>query len=751
MTYPFDCSPHSDYKQEQVNGLIGREAWRQARITDATGPTGPAGVVQNMTSPTGPYDALVESNLCWSDSPGIILRTASWGFSDDGDSTTRRRQYNDGTFRIYALANQDLSRGVWVEVDAPPETQYPRDALYGPPLDSFVRSPRTKWAVSITTTEITNTPTFVETGNYVEAERPLFLSNGWYMRGQDWAAFYETFGFTGGALRVTIGQGSATIKQLYGLTAMAGHERVYGSGGNPRTQALVAIQAFEPLEQMFSESQQVSVGVQIGFGDNVSSGFSYETTLPVVVTAEDLLGEPLQNDAETASDLFFRQGIRYTFDATRGVNAYHNTPPANFTSTPIGCTVHQATLHGRNRTNSYMPTGATGPHLSRLAYYGGHKGDRPDLHQPIGGNTTPHRPSAHFVDTYAVDGPQWHEDSIIHYGGALAQDGAQHKFTLTFAQITPPTPTHNQRLQNVGASSFGFGPTSFTFNPNFRWFVGGESLEFFPTCTSRNLLPCMYASGFRSFPATTITSLANTLFNPPVNTYEELPCDVDIQPMCHAFAFTRKLTAAGGLPGSKVTPPTMCGTDYPDSPGTRPILYKRLPLPGDDGMTPDGFATFTPNAFALSFHTYETADQPGGLPDNWDRPFSTAFFGGFSQMHNLGAVMNVYFNWWFKITIRSLNNIACNYVLYRSPNLTWNLGEISNHTRIQIPLSMESCASLSAGNQVNAYSAAFISNDSDLHIASTWDRYGGSHPCGAGLADLRNVSEGLYGIQFAIA
>lgn len=743
MTYPFDCSPHSEYKQEQVNGLVGREAWRQARLTDATGPTGPTGVVQNMASPTGPYDALVESNLCWSGSPGIILRTAAWGFNNTGTSSSRQFQYNDGTFRIYALANQDLSRGVWVEVDAPPETEYPLDDAYGPPLNAFFPSPRVGWPVSLTVSQIQATPTLVMDGAYVEAERPLFLQTGWYMRGQEWAEGYESFGFTGGALRVTIGQGSETIEQLTGLTPMAGHERIHA-----RTQALAAIQAFEPVEQMLSESQQVSVGVQIGFGPNVSAGLSYETTLPIVVTAEDLLGEPLRNDAETPPSLFFRQGIRYTFDATRVLNAYHNTPPDNFTSTPIGCTVHQSTLHGNSRTNSYLPTGATGPHLNRLAYYGSHKGDRPDLHQPIGDNTTPHRPSAHFVDTYSVDGPQWHEDAIIHDTYSLAQSGARHKFTLTFARIAPQTPTHSERLANVGASSIGFGPVSFNFNPNFRWFVGGESMVFFPTCAGRNLLPRMYASGYKAFPATTITSLANTLFNPPFNPYEDLPCDVDIQPMCHAFAFTRKLTAAGGLPGSEVTPLAQCGTDWPS--GSHPILYKRLPLPGEDGMTPDGFATFTPNAFALNSHTYEAADQPGGLPADWDRPFSRAFFGGFSQMHNLGAVLDMYFNWWFKITIRSLNGTACNYVLYRSPNLFWNFGEISGHTRIQIPLSMEACASLSDGNPVNAYSAASIAGEPDLHVVSTWDRYGGSHPC-AGALDFRNVAEGLYGIEFSIA
>jgi len=742
VTYPFESTPHSDYRQEQVNGLVGREPWRQARLTDATGPTGPTGVVQNMAAPTGPYEALVESNLCWSGSPGVILRTAAWGFSQTGGSGSRQFAYNDGTFRIYALANADLSRGVWVEVDAPPETTYPLDALYGPPLNSLLRSPRTEWPVTITIPQIQATPTFVETGDYVEAERPLFLQTGWYARGQEFSQFYEAAGFTGGAIRVVIGQGSETIQEFYGLTPMAGHEAVLS-----RTQALAAIQAFEPVEQMLSQSQQVRVGVQVGFSGNVSQGFfnGYETTIPIVVTAENLLGEPLQNNDQSPPEVFFRQGVQFTFDASRVVNAYHNTPPPNFTSTPLGCSVHQATLHGNNRTNSYMPTGATGPHLMRLAYYGGHRGDRPDLHQPIDDNTTELRPSAHHVDTYAVDGPQWHEDAIIHDTYALAQNGARHKFTLTFAQAPQSTgPADDQaNIGFVSAPFFG-GDLSFVFNPNFFWFVGNQSIEFFPTCAGRNLLPRMYYSGFKSFPATTISSLR--LNTGQLTAY---PCDVDIQPMCHAFAFTRKLTAGGALPGSKVVPTSQCGTDFPSSLGVSPIVYRRLPLPGEDGMTPDAFARFTPSQQSLQSHTYEIGEQPGGLPEDWDRPFNRVF-GGFRQAHNLGGVIDMYFNWWFKLTIRSLNNNACNYVLYRSPNLSWNLGAIATHTRIQIPLSMESCASLSAGNQVGAYSAAFIANDFGLHVVSTWDRYGGGHPCGEGASDLRNLHEGLYGLQFAI-
>jgi len=753
VTYPFDSTPHSDYRQEQVNGLVGREPFRQARLTDATGPSGPTGVVQNMAAPTGPYEALVESDLCWSGSPGVILRTAGWGFTLTGQTSSRQFAYNDGTFRIYALANEDLSRGVWVEVDAPPETTYPRDALYGPPLSAGVRSPRTEYGVPITIPQIQATPTFVETADYVEAERPLFLQTGWYARGQEFDVLAERQGFTGGAIRVVIGQGSETIRQFHGLTPMAGHEAL--SAPLPRTQALAAVQAFEPIEQMLSESQQVRVGVQVGFSGNVSLGFvnGYETTIPIVVTAENLLGEPLQSDAESPPDMLFRQGIRFTFDAARVVNAYHNTPPSNFTSTPLGCSVHQATLHGNNRTNVYMPTGATGPHLMRVAYYGGHKADRPDLHQPIDGTETlllnRDRPSAHFVDTYAVDGPQWHEDAIIHDTYALAQNGARHKFTLTFAQAPQSTGPADDRA-NIGFAS-NTGTLSFVFNPNFYWFVGNQSIEFFPTCVGRNLLPRMYYSGFKSFPATTISSVRNQLFNPPFNTIETYSCDVDIQPMCHAFAFTRKLTAAGGLPGSKIVPggqrQTQCGTDFPS--GNTLIVYRRLPLPGEDGMTPDAFAAFTPSQSALQSHTYEIGEQPGGLPQDWDRPFNRVF-GAFNQSHNLGGVIDIYFNWWFKLTIRSLDDVACNYVLYRSPNLGWNLGAIASHTRIQIPLSMESCASLSEGSQVNAYSASLTANDFGLHVASTWDRYGGSHPCGPESLDPRNLSQGLYGLQFGI-
>jgi hypothetical protein len=681
-----------------------------------------------MASPTGPYEALVESDLCWPGSLGLIVRTEGWGFSDLFNN--RSVSYKDGAVRIYALANDDLTRGVWVEMDAPPTIGYPVDT-YG--RFGGVGVGRVAWPLTITEEEVKATPTLVEPGNYIEAERPVFLRGAWYLRGFEWSEGRNE-GFVGGPLRVRIGQGEQTAVELHGLEPMAGHEPLKN-----KRQALAAVLVYDPVGQMLSETQQVFVGIQVGWDFQVGlrPDNGYETTLPFVVTAEDLLGHPLETGSNDSPVSAFRHGVTLEFDAARGLDGYHNSPPVNFSSTPISCSLHQCTVHGNGRTNVFLPTGATGPNLNRFAYYGGHKGDRPDLHEPVLEDSVAGRPSQHYVDTYAVDGPHWHEDAIIHAGHELSQNGARQQFTLTF----PPTPQSGGRQSEIDNIGFAFpspfdGLLGFYFQPNFYWFVGGQTIDFLPSCAGRNLLPRMYASGFKQFPAVTISSVQS------LSTIGTYPCDVDIQAMCHAFAFTRKLTDSGGLPGFKVVPGgqrnTRCGTDLPSS---LPLVNKYLPLPGESGMSLDAFSSLTPTRLELERHTYEIGEQPGGIPDGYDRPFATPGFRPEQQIHNLGAVIEIHFNWWFKFSARRINLTSCNRVWYRSQ---------VEHQRVTIPLSVAGCETLSAGDVFQAYSAMQGATLSSLYLAANADRFGGN-PCDP--ADdmvFRNVPAGLFSIQFSI-
>jgi hypothetical protein len=631
-----------DCRQEPIDPLIGREAWRQARLTDATGPTGPTGVVQDMRSPAGSYSAVVESNLCGCGPIGLIASTGRWSFDLVFPDFQR---YRDGTYRFYALADETLSRGVWAEIDVPPLTTYPIDDV----------PQRGRWPLFFTRTQIEEIPTLVESGDYIAATRPAFVENGWYANQSQAPTFFQIGGFLiTGPVRFRCGFGSEVVKDLSGLRGVT-------------TSSVLATVAIMPSDHFATET--FSVGVELTFD-------GYGATFPITVSASDLFND------EPPSNLY--HGIKFVYDPTRIVSSYPGTPPNGFSSIPVGCSLQQRAVTDSNRTNAFIEPFVTVPYRSRTLYYNGKDGQRPDLH--------------HDPQCYSVDGPAWHEDAIIRGPWALAQNGAKHKFDLTF----PPAPqstTRGQRRQNIGFARrdlavFGSTAVEFQLNPNPAWFAGGQTMRFRPVCAGRELLPRMYASGFKQFSTTTLSSL-DAFTNSGGLFFDQLtvPCDIDIQPMCHAFAFTEKLVASGGLPGASVQEgfggPVFTNTEYPFN---AELQYDSLPLPGVDGMKLDLYSIYGPPT-------------------------------GHRTLHMLGATLNIYFQWWFKITARNIDGISLNRVWYRSPNLPSQFSGESIHNRILLAINNQKCARISNGDNQVAFvdSASFSSSTFGLYAKAISD------------------------------
>jgi hypothetical protein len=666
-----------DCQKSVVGPLVGEEPWREARLLNATGLTGPTGVVQDMAGPTGPFGAIVESGLCDCGSLGLIGTTTAFGF-DQFPFPGRGQRYRDGTVRLYALTDPGLSRGVWIELDAPPVSNYPKDTA---------GSGRVGFPLVVLETDLQTTPTLIESGDYVFAERPLFIESNWYMRGEEWILGSRE-GLVSGGVRVRIGRGEDVVYDLHDLRPAAGHERSLTN-----TAVRAAIMPYDAVGQLLSASQQVNVGFHVSFSDDGGQFANprYETTLPATVSASQLYGAPLGPD----TSFEFRHAVNFSFDDGRILSAYPNTPPVNFEAKPIGISLEQASIKGNGRTDVFLPTGATGPHFNREGYYNGLNGDRPDLHYDtalVGG----YKPSV----CYSADGPHWHEDAIVRAGYSLSQNNARHKLSITF----PPKPNQPER-DAIGFYNFLEGVPRYQFNPNFYWFAENETIELLPSCAGKNLLPRMYASGLKEFASVTVSSLPPTAAN-FAGGAQSIPCDVEIQLFCHAFAFTRKIAPLGGAPGL-----SLAGSNplfLPEWPAVGPLQYNSLPLPGDQGMELDFYNIFAPP----TLH---------------------------SPPHMLGAVIDVYFQWWFKITARRLDEVDCNRVWYRSPNLAGGLSPNSS-TRVKIPLSNANCVALSDGSSLTGYGISPGLSDLDAHIAAT---------VGVSAASI-NLREKEFTVQLAI-
>ena len=173
-----------------IDPEIGREPWRKSRPVGATGPTGPTGVVQDMRTPTGSFQAIIETDLCGCGIPGVLLG-ASFGFTSGGSiQPGNSRTYMDGIATLTTLASNNLTAGAWVKVEV---VQTPPTI----PGDSVTRG-SLPFVLSSGAAE-----TFVESSAYIYSTHETILPN-WldnYVAGANPA----TFNFITGPFRITAG------------------------------------------------------------------------------------------------------------------------------------------------------------------------------------------------------------------------------------------------------------------------------------------------------------------------------------------------------------------------------------------------------------------------------------------------------------------------------------------------------------------------------------------------------------------
>jgi hypothetical protein len=543
-------------------------------------------------------------------------------------------------------------------------------------------------------------PTNIELGDYVTATRSVFVESNWY---QYTGRRFIEFGLSGGSspsfvanpVQVSAGHGSTTAIHLSGLRP-----------GTEAGSVTVALKPYDLIGQLSSSGENVFVGCGVYFAGCVAD-------FAVAISRDALSAAvfPTGTDNRSTANV---HGIDLSFNASRAQNAMPAGTlivgqPAEiiFDSKPIACSGYQTSLTGNNRTNSFLPTGVTGPAVNKILFYNGKNGDRPDLHDGTKGFEINSGRGSPVDNCLVVDGPSWHEESVVRAGRSLAQPGARHKLTVTL----PPAPT-GSISDNVGYFTTNAGNPIFAdlsdapaivLNPNFWFFAANQSIDFLPYCAGKNLLPSMYASGYKVFNEVAFNSLPHG--NGTVG------CELKIQASCHAFAFTRKNVATGGLPD-----PLRAG--WPTSQGQ--IEYANLPQPGVSGMELDLYKIYAP-------------------PSRHD------------SSHMLGAIVDLYFQGWFKISLTRLDvpayfqfpaqTISCNWQVYRSPHVFYANAPYSVTERICIPLSNAQCDTLSDGQAVSAPEAFGGFNNFELNLYAN-----GLNPTG----DPTYVIGRPFGLQFSI-
>jgi hypothetical protein len=665
-------------REGPIDPLIGREPWRQARLTDATGPTGPTGVVHDMRSATGPFSAVVESNLCACSVPGIVAK-ATWGFTAVGTNfigNSSGLTYLDGVLTVATLAADDLSGGAWIKAEVVPRLLVPHDTVTRGPLP-FV----------LTSETAVQTPEFSESSEYVYAEHGMRFEvpRGSFFSGTDslnyqTAAPFKVGGveYYSGPIRITAGYGTTTVHDVYSLSPAIWVPSVRVPGQNV-TLALL------PYDVEPSEKTRISALAAVGAGGawEGRSVFSFPIQLP----QEFVLG----GGQERSSTASLHSGIKLDYDPAR-MDEQTLVNQQLLRGPTIG--VAQRNVIEDGRTDVVVPVNATGPTgqalpVTESAVYNGAFGfgDQDYLSRAASAYTIPinnrffsrgfgnarfgNRPDLHdFPQCHALNGPTWHERNIVRFGSHLGVDGARHKLSVKFDWSPPSTDDYVSffnRLWTVPAT------WSVTANVAFL-LLGGSELQLIPAVQGRNLMPGLYAVGATEMTAVELSQISGinqTLgnvggFTQTIDTPATASVDMEILPIVHAYG-NSDVIAIG-------------------PPANAPPAYTELPTPGQDGMTLDGYTMWLPTV------------QPGWIPTS---------IAGFWPLARpiAGARISVRLQAWFKITMTSVDLVPAwsgNRVVYRRLATP----------EIFLDLSDEQCNALSAGDEISVSSVALQGTNS---------------------------------------
>jgi hypothetical protein len=609
-----------DCRQEPIDPLIGREAWRQARLADATGPTGPTGVVHDMRSATGSFDALVDSSLCSCSVPGLVA-TATFGFTNASTNflaNIASFPYRDGVVALTTLAAGDLSDGVWIKADAVPLLDLPTDSVTRGPLP-FV----------LTDLEAAATPNFTESSTYVYAEHGMwFVSENVLNYISAAMAEANEPEYYSGPIRITAGYGTTIVHDAYSLNPAIWVPSVRVRESN------VALATLPYVVEPSSSPRRISTLASVA-----GQTFSFPVQLP-----QDFILGGVNNGISLQYDTA-RMQVRQEINqqTVRG-------PTISAVSKPV---------IKENRTDVIVPAAVTGPTGVALPVTAGavhldsfyqtrnanlYLTDRTSVSlSPAFANARlVGRPDEHDQQAcYALNGPTWHERNLIRYGSDLGLDSSRHKFRLTF-DWQPPDPSEyvsffNRRF-TIGVTDHEWSVTAgITFAV-----LGGTEIELTPIIQGRHLMPGMYALGPTELDDTEITTvpgfIQSSAVESPVPATES--ASIVIKPILHAFA-TSSVRAL-------------------QPPSNAPPSYTTLPLPGDQGMGLDDYTIWSPT-IAPGFFTVGV---------NWPRAKQTA-----------AGRLSIGLQAWFKITATSVGLVppwSGNRVVYRrlaTPEIVLDLSD----------------------------------------------------------------------------
>jgi hypothetical protein len=632
-----------DCRQESIDPLIGREAWRQARLADATGPTGPSGVVHDMRSATGSFAAVVESNLCTCELPGVIV-SATFGFTNASTNflaNVKNFPYRDGVVTLTTSAAPNLSDGVWIKAEVVPAIALPADV------------PRGSLPFSLNNVVADATPNFSESSEYVYAEHAMWFFEDVLNYISSIMAGFNEPEYYSGPIRITVGYGNTTVHDVYSLSPA-----IYVPSVRVRESFLQLALLPHDVQSSENPTRISAVAVVAGFS-TTRSVFSFPVELP----EEFQLGGSAQ-------------GISLDYQPAR-------MDPQTVVNQQIlrGPTITAVTKPtiAENRTDVIVPAGATGPvgqelpltaagvHLDSISFHSRtanqYLSNRIEFSYAFGNARFPDRPDLHDQQAcYALNGPTWHERNIVRYGSILGVDGARHKLRIKFDWTQPSSSDYVSFLNTLWAV-----PPTWSVAANISFLLlGGCELDLIPVIQGRHLMPGFYAASATEMDVIEISEIPGinaTLgnvggFTQVINTPATADVGMEIQPIVHAYASSVVLSIA--------------------PPSNSPPAYTSLPLPGEDGMTLD--------AYTIWSQTLQPGWSPSSVNRFWPQARSIA-----------GGQIRVGLQAWFKITMTSVGLVepwSGNRVVYRRLPTP----------EIFLDLSDEQCDALSAGDEISVSS-----------------------------------------------
>jgi hypothetical protein len=646
-----------------------------------------------MRTPTGSFQAIIETDLCGCGIPGVLLG-ASFGFTSGGSILPGNSMtYMDGIATLTTLASNNLTAGAWVKVEVvqmPPTI--PGDSVTRGSLPFVLSSGAAA--------------TFVESSAYIYSTHETILSN-WldnYVAGANPA----TFNFITGPFRITAGYGNVTQHEVFS------REPAIFAPDSLRAFSCSVLVGLMPYDIQASTNDQ-----------RICCMVSYEGRtfpLPITVPSNFVFG----GGQAAVSEFELCNGVSLEFDTSR-VDVQPRVNKSFMRGPAMGGRMIRVV--GDNHTDVIVPLNATGPTgptgsvapvtmasiTSRPQYLERHAGeygevprfpqfDPPGYEHPRGAldvyanASQPDRPDKHDRALFrAANGPTWHERNIIRYGKSLGVDGARHKLALTFdwepeiADFLSCTATSGEYVQQPRQNGYpifgygieaGLGPSwQMTLSPTLR-LLGGTVLDLMPHIGQRKLMPGVYF-GPLAEPQDVVATQAvfpKSIINPDYltwldgaaangGTFESRQAYLAIEPP--GFISVNETHSVEMSVKRLVHSWASTGVAQLSSQNISPTL----PLPGEQGMELDGYSLWFPEITNAN-----SSRWPKNLPV-------------------VGGGLTVNMQAWFGITVTSVSASPAwsgNRVVYRRLIAP----------QIAISLSDAQCNALSNGDEVSATSAA---------------------------------------------